>query len=252
MKLRFQTKASQPITTTILPPELRLMILEELASHDEKHHMASWASVSKEWQSFFEPLLWQTLTFRPSISRSGFLGFHRFIKGYRKSLVKKIRLHVRMEEYACEQCDRLGGPDRNIRILKRNKTRFSASLEYLFHFLADWTGETSGTGITLELGAIWTSGSHCLHSQSPRYSPTSPWLRSLSKLCLDRWIPLPKAPIITGLSFDQTLRQSISASLILSMLESLPCLKQANYESQLIIEQLAPYISEAQKSILFQ
>ncbi|GJC95996.1 hypothetical protein ColKHC_04822 [Colletotrichum higginsianum] len=165
MKLRSQTRASQRVDSCVaaqdkhkpalgwpsLPAELRIMTLNELkglVSPHEKEILASLAIVSKEWQPFFEPLLWQTLTFRPSVSGSGFRGFHRHIKR-RGHLVRKVALHVRIDEPFYQPCHE-ADPD----VVRMDLERFTADLRSFSSYLADWPGDTSTTGIALELGVI--------------------------------------------------------------------------------------------------
>lgn len=97
---------------TSLSLELQHMILKSLAnvSTSEDLPIAIYATVSKEWQSFLEPLLWQKLTFRPWTSKSNFQGFREAIQSHQRSLIKTITLCMRMEEYRCHRCLReVGG-----------------------------------------------------------------------------------------------------------------------------------------------
>ncbi|KAK1596373.1 uncharacterized protein LY79DRAFT_62543 [Colletotrichum navitas] len=81
-----------------LPQEIRLMVLKELKPlANKKRQMAHWASVSKEWQYFLEPEIFDTVricSLGSDIDRIG-----QIVRGYRGKLASKISLHVGMIEY---------------------------------------------------------------------------------------------------------------------------------------------------------
>ncbi|WQF75264.1 hypothetical protein CDEST_00278 [Colletotrichum destructivum] len=230
MKLRSQTRASQRVDISVatqdrhepalgwpsLPAELRIMTLNELKgliSPHEKKILASLAIVSKEWRPFFEPLLWQALIFRPSVSGSGFQGFHRHIKR-RGHLVRKVALHVRVDEpfyLPCQETD----PD----VVRMDLERFTADLRSFFSYLADWPRDTSTTGIALELGVINLNDAqhrvpsrdgrsrrhhcHCMiRHDGTQHSP-----RNLGLLNM---YPIREVLVVTSLSVSPTLRPNLS------------------------------------------
>ncbi|EXF78796.1 hypothetical protein CFIO01_01635 [Colletotrichum fioriniae PJ7] len=79
-----------------LPAEIRLTILEQVEIGNKGHDLSGWASVSREWQAFFEPRIFQHLKLRypgPDID-----GLSSSVHGYRTDLVKEISLHVSLDE----------------------------------------------------------------------------------------------------------------------------------------------------------
>ncbi|KAK1531753.1 hypothetical protein CPAR01_11402 [Colletotrichum paranaense] len=81
-----------------LPQELRLMVLEKLPPlAKERHEMARWSSVSKEWQCFFEAGIFQSLSIRPC--RRGIGRMDQVVRGYRMKLVRNITLLIGTAEF---------------------------------------------------------------------------------------------------------------------------------------------------------
>ncbi|KAJ0160521.1 hypothetical protein CTA2_7818 [Colletotrichum tanaceti] len=153
-----------------LPTELRLQILDELEkqlSPASNHYVRAWASVSKEWRPYFEPLLWQTLHFRSSASESGFGGLREIMADHRRGLVRKISLHVDLaSHHTCEGCDRPESEETK----EANNARFSDAMGGLFRVLSSWPSHDDddddgpGGGIALELSA--SSPSDARHPSS--------------------------------------------------------------------------------------
>lgn len=126
------------------------MILEELGSLAHgKHSLAGSASVSRQWQTFFEPQIWQTLNFQSSTLDRTLM--KQYITDIRKPLVKKISFHLWLREYSCDDCDQ---PE-DARTATSNDASFIRQLTALFSALSSWkTG-----GLTLELSASSPSDS---------------------------------------------------------------------------------------------
>ncbi|KAF6824269.1 hypothetical protein CPLU01_10954 [Colletotrichum plurivorum] len=137
---------------TRLPPEIRRMIMQLVQSFsaDKKYSMARLTTVSKEWQSFFEPAIWRTLTLQPGNLRSGFLGLRGHIKSDRREMIKCVSLCVDMEHYICPRCKREIGDQHTI--INREKKLFN-NLRRLFSILGDWPNDSPSmsTGIWLDL-----------------------------------------------------------------------------------------------------
>lgn len=91
-----------------LPPELRLMVFEEVVldyEHKRQPYAYSvYASVEREWQLFFEGENFRRLTLRPSC-----LGrFDEIVRGRKRRRLDDIRrlsLLVELEEYDCSVCN---------------------------------------------------------------------------------------------------------------------------------------------------
>ncbi|KAH0429628.1 hypothetical protein CcaCcLH18_08328 [Colletotrichum camelliae] len=102
MKLRSRTTYSPDDINHILPwaslpAEIRLMILEQVEIGNKRHNLSNWASVSREWQAFFEPQLFQNLKLQ--FPGSDVDDLNSYVHGYRRDFVKSISLHVRTQEY---------------------------------------------------------------------------------------------------------------------------------------------------------
>ncbi|KAF6820343.1 hypothetical protein CMUS01_11570 [Colletotrichum musicola] len=156
MKLRSQTRREwqENIRWTRLPAEIRITILQlvETFAADEKHTISRWATVSKEWQSFFEPAIWRILTLQSGNKRSGLLGLREHTQSDRTEMIKNISLCVKIEHYICPRCNREIGDQHTI--INREKKLFN-NLRRLFSILGDWPNEalSMSTGILLRLNA---------------------------------------------------------------------------------------------------
>lgn len=95
-----------PCSWSILPAELRLLILEcVVESNDTPEHcsLAPLASVCEEWQSFFEKHTFRQLT----INQRALPAFERAVAGpnaARLVYVRHVRLHLRLPGYKCPDC----------------------------------------------------------------------------------------------------------------------------------------------------
>ncbi|CAI0650716.1 unnamed protein product [Colletotrichum noveboracense] len=132
MKLRSRTiysaGAASHLRWAALPAEIRLMILEQAEIGNIKaHDLSNWARVSREWQTFFEPQIFQHLKLQ--FPGSDIDDLNSCVHGYRKDLVKKISLHVRTEEY--DYVDKFDWPETRDTIKANNKV-FSQALKKLF------------------------------------------------------------------------------------------------------------------------
>ncbi|KZL66696.1 hypothetical protein CT0861_00561 [Colletotrichum tofieldiae] len=228
---------------TSLSLELRRMILQSLANvlTSKELPIAIYASVSKEWQSLFEPLLWQKLTFRPWISKSNFQGFREAIRSPQRSLIKTISLYLRMEEYLCHRCLREVGGQHTL--IERERVLFE-NLEELLSILALWTEDIPKSGISLELNGIlapnagdrkWVSKRgrrRCVHRRSPAVLDLSAEIRSINSVVRKQG-PVEVVPSITAISISPTISWSCSSILLFHLRDSFPCLQQLDFEQQL-------------------
>ncbi|KAK1445725.1 hypothetical protein CMEL01_09968 [Colletotrichum melonis] len=74
------------------------MVLEKLPPlAKERHEMARWSSVSKEWQCFFEAGIFQSLSIRPCRREIGRMD--QVVRGYRMKLVRNITLLIGTAEF---------------------------------------------------------------------------------------------------------------------------------------------------------
>ena len=131
-----------------LPPELRLAILELLTQH---RVLASYATVSKEWQAFIERQNFRRLR----ISQSCLDKFERLVQRQR-GLVKHIWLNIELRRYTCRCCQYAESEtwiQMNNRIIRQAVSR-------LFSILSTWSPPKGhAPGLVLELNAYSRSDS---------------------------------------------------------------------------------------------
>ncbi|KAK1852833.1 hypothetical protein CCHR01_04574 [Colletotrichum chrysophilum] len=228
---------------TSLSLELRHTILKFLAyvSTSEDLPIATHATVSKEWQSFLEPLLWQKLTFRPWISKSSFQGFREAIQSHQRSLIKTITLCLRMAEYRCHRCLREVGGQHTL--IERERVLFE-NLEELLSILALWTEDIPQNGISLELVGILVPNAgdrklvsrrgrrRCVHRRSPPVSDPFAEISSINSV-ISKQGPVEMVPSITVISVSPTISRSCSSILLFHLRDSFPCLQRLDFEQQL-------------------
>lgn len=110
-----------------LPVEIRQAILEQVEIGNKRHDFSDWASVTREWQAFFAPRIFQHLKLRypgPDID-----DLSSFVHGYRTDLVKEISLHVSLDKY--DNVDKFDELETRNTIKPNNKI-FSQALKRLF------------------------------------------------------------------------------------------------------------------------
>ncbi|TDZ49850.1 hypothetical protein CTRI78_v007785 [Colletotrichum trifolii] len=222
-----------------LPLELRCVIYEKLkslVSPSHKHTVADWTRVSKEWRGIFEPLLWQTLTFRPPVA--GFEGFSRFATSsdYRKAFVKRISLHFVMDTDKCDRCNRTIAPET---ILVRSEKQLIVSLETLVSCLASWTGATATASIELEVAISWTG--YDGHEQPPRFCCLADRPASFLRFGQvarsegpNTTVALQAAPIVGRLSIKGPCPSFLVFDRMTEMTLMLPSLQQVSNEQRFI------------------
>ncbi|CAK7224053.1 hypothetical protein SEUCBS140593_005441 [Sporothrix eucalyptigena] len=149
------------------PPELRLLLLEQVAGPDPdpnrgpRHgsgteteeteaHTYAWApyaAVSREWQAFFERRTFASLALFNDDVEPFCAAVER--RPDRLAYVGRLRLTINLPTYTCEAC----GTNENAATLKRNNVVFTGVLWRLLRGLAVWTGPMlQERGMQLELG----------------------------------------------------------------------------------------------------
>ncbi|KAF4878602.1 hypothetical protein CGCSCA1_v002158 [Colletotrichum siamense] len=250
MKLRSRTiystgNANHLLRWAALPAEIRLMILEQAEIGGiQAHDLSNWARVSREWQTFFEPQIFQHLKLQfPS---SDIDELNSSVHGYRRDLVKKISLHVRTEEY--DNVDRFDEEESQDTIKANNKL-FSQALKKLFVSLSAWYSGSSTGGIKLslsadspsDLGHPWKHRTDTERNQHDRRRIYS--LKSRQRLLgnlLDASsgaLKLPQVSVVNRFSVNLYCYRSLSRTLLAKVLHSLRRLKTINYEPWHAIKQ---------------
>ncbi|KAK1622149.1 hypothetical protein BDP81DRAFT_334935 [Colletotrichum phormii] len=218
-----------------LPRELRQMVLKELSPLAKKRHqMAHWASVSKEWQYFFEPAIFRTLRIRspgPEIDRMG-----EIVRDYRIGLVRKIILLIGTTEYNSAEYVQ---PENSDTIMANNAAAANA-LTALFSILSEWGKTTPEHHISFKVGAGSKADSHHpyhdFYRYTLRYQPRGDWISNAKKRLLGNLLDpdfqareLPEVPIIRGFTMDPQYYRSFSGESMEKILTSMPRLRNFRY-----------------------
>ncbi|KAI8715762.1 F-box domain-containing protein [Fusarium sp. LHS14.1] len=165
----------------LLPPELRLMVLDLLADDPapkkktkfSKYPLTQYSLVCRDWQIFFERLLYRRLC----VDRASLYNFKHFVHRQR-CFVKHIRLNVDVKAF-----EHLARKKFDMGFLSYESSNLSETLKYLFRILSCWqpeficskdlTFEITGcprTRIT-ETASRLTCSAHCSGPlKIPRYS----------------------------------------------------------------------------------
>ncbi|KAF4839434.1 hypothetical protein CGCSCA4_v011223 [Colletotrichum siamense] len=242
MKLRSRTINSPSdanhMRWAALPAEIRLTILEQAEiGNIQAHDLSNWARVSREWQTFFEPQIFQHLKLQ--FPGSDIDDLNSSVHSYRRHLVKKISLHVRTEEYDCvDEFDRPETRD----TIKANNKLFSQALKKLFVSLSTWSSGSPTGGIKLSLSAGSPSDSgHPLKpytgTERSQYDRMRIWSLSSRQRLLGNLLDassgtlkLPQVSVVNRFSVNQYRYRSLSRALLAKVLHSLPRLKSIRYE----------------------
>ncbi|RSL51787.1 hypothetical protein CEP54_011246 [Fusarium duplospermum] len=142
------TRRSRPFWNS-LPPEIRLLILRCIdlnSGSKETVRASSLATVSQEWQSFFEGETFRRL----ALASPDLPAFSKVVRGknaIRLSYIKNLHLCVRLAEYTKRIYDK---PESATNI-KGNNRIFTSAMTVLLNSLSSWEG-TRG-GLTLEINA---------------------------------------------------------------------------------------------------
>ncbi|KAL7927153.1 hypothetical protein ACQKWADRAFT_279674 [Trichoderma austrokoningii] len=141
---------------SMLPEELRLKVLENLAqSSSEKHGLTKYALVCKSWQSIFEKENFRSLTIDHE-------DFRRLAKIPERCwpYVKHIWLRISLEEYYPRQMTGSVRPEMLEETAEYND-RIEGTLTALFSILSSWEKvvKPDASGITLELSVHSPSNS---------------------------------------------------------------------------------------------
>lgn len=123
----------------LLPPELRLMVLDLLADDPapkkktkfSKYPLTQYSLVCRDWQIFFERLLYRHLC----VDRVSLYDFEQFVCRQR-CFVKHIRLNVDVKAF-----DHLARKKFDMRFLSYERSNVSETLIYLFRILSRWRPE---------------------------------------------------------------------------------------------------------------
>ncbi|KXH51171.1 hypothetical protein CNYM01_04501 [Colletotrichum nymphaeae SA-01] len=219
-----------------LPQELRLMVLEKLPPlAKERHEMARWASVSREWQYFFEPEIFENLSIRSCGREIGRMG--QVVRGYRMQLVKHITLLVGTAEFTGVEYDQR----EDVETITAINVVVVGALTALFQVLSQWGKAIPGHHIALELCAGFKADNHDMHpcnafhrytrdrAQANRILDGTKRLLSTFSDPESQAQELPQVPIIERFSMDRQYYRSFSGEVLERIVSSMPCIRYFGY-----------------------
>ncbi|TPX08927.1 uncharacterized protein E0L32_009631 [Thyridium curvatum] len=155
----YQEQERTVVPWTRLPPEIRLMVLEQvresakgqLASRGKRtYEMSIYATVCREWQSFFEKENFKRLI----LHQSDIFLFGAFTHGQqqRRAWIEWIWLRIELPQYDCKKCQKAETLDE----IRNNNIVFTKAVWGLFNILSTWERDLSSVhpykGLRLELG----------------------------------------------------------------------------------------------------
>ncbi|KAK2752662.1 hypothetical protein CKAH01_17654 [Colletotrichum kahawae] len=233
----------------ILPCELRHQILEHLRKQagGTKRILSAWAHVSREWQRFFEPDIFERLSLQvpgPDIRQLKYV-----VVNGRQKLVRKISLHVHLAWHSKQEENEFEDEFTK----NANTKALSGALLNLFSVLSGWKQDASAQGLAFELSA--TSPSYYLHQEGRRYR-TELQLRASKQRLLGALldirfnspsVSIPSVPIITSFSMNQRSHRKLSASALAMLLACMPCLRDVNYQPVWVGLSFADHDSERKR-----
>ncbi|KAL7913358.1 hypothetical protein GGI35DRAFT_475244 [Trichoderma velutinum] len=215
--------SSQPKSSWMyLPPELRLMIMEEVA-HQKFPGWASCAAVNREWQDVIEKENYKKLNLEvPCLDELNFMVPH-----HKRHLVKHIWFEIELPRDPSACCAKWNPPpSKTSKIL--NVLSPSDSEHWLkpLYFSDDRTEGNDGLRHN-DPRHGWVDGKQISHA------PEEAVRRVFRPIKLDTSFerePLPWVSCATSFVIRRQLRKCISLAGLSAMLEALPFLKHMSYE----------------------
>ncbi|KAL7947352.1 hypothetical protein V8C42DRAFT_363818 [Trichoderma barbatum] len=228
-----------------LPPELRIMILKEIA-HEKSPGWASCASVCREWQYILEEENYNKLKLQvPCLD-----DLNEMIPPHKRHLVNHIWFQVQLPRYPAACCARWNPPP------AKASSIVEKAIRKLFAALSSWQANR----LTLELNVVSPSDSeHWFKplyfsddrtkgdegAAGPRHDPRHGWahgrrVTAAPKVAMRRMFrsieldfsrrPLRRVSCVTSFIIRRQLRRCISPLGLSAMLEKLPLLESMCYE----------------------
>ncbi|ROT37559.1 hypothetical protein SODALDRAFT_297800 [Sodiomyces alkalinus F11] len=214
-----------------LPAELRSLVLSFAIAAAQKrpkaHHLSSYAAVCKEWQHVVEPVNFGSL----KLTASDLTDFDALVVGPRRRWLKYVWFRVELPKYPKKKShtpETEEEQDENDRV-------FSHKIASLFEVLSTWPEEDS-SGIELELSARSPSDTQALAGAAgltedgeSRYFDSH-----LDFAFLDTgWFGshgLVEVYVVTKLSILRRCWRNLEPRAILTIVSSLPRLREVRYE----------------------
>lgn len=157
----------------LFPADIRWLVFEELARDSSrcedsttpgKRGLARYAGVCKEWQAFFEKILYRRLVLKQSCLDA----FDKIVRP-RRDLVKHIWLRIELGEHRCLYCMEYIHSRRR----RADSDIVGGAIMQLFRILSVWPNAdvASHGGLLLELGFYSPSDSQDAFSGHPHFGP---------------------------------------------------------------------------------
>lgn len=232
------------------------MILDFLDESLQRGEAASYASICKEWYSYFEPYIFRRLT----LTLKRLDEFEAMIKGHRRSFVKYIWFRF-------ERSVKLDAARVTFRH-QLDHNRFAVAMLQLFQILSEWEMSDGGqSGITLELTAfsaadpdysmkdtvpeelkdidltIDSDELSAIYDKTPRRTPKFRFTDARRRRRFELWdfytqqdcgpvsaTPLPHVRLITELVVRRQMHSSFFGVYMQAILPALPKLEFLTYE----------------------
>jgi hypothetical protein len=230
----------------LLPPEIRLLILEEVLRQG-RH--GSCAAVCSEWKAFFEPLNFYRLELQVPCLEQLCRMTTRTAR-----LVREIRLNIELPRYSCLSCHSYESGSR----ISRHSSIFSAAIQKLFTVLSAWKptdrlvlqlntfspsdsehwfkaldAQTNGESEQQqqETPARWHDPKHgWIDGQQVKSPPAEAMQRLFAPTCWSLPESIQKVHAVTRLVIPRECRRQIIPSVLRLLLQKLPRLQTMAYE----------------------
>jgi len=231
-----------PCSWELLPAEIRLTIMEKLflIARTNKIH-SCYASVSKEWQEFFEKWNFRYLT----VTQHCLVDLSKMVRHQRK-FVNHICLFILLGTYGSRRSAEPETPKR----IYHNEEITRKGIWKLFSVLSTWgrDGDWSNKGLTLELSICSYSdfkhrfkdycfeddvNSEPIHEPSDSHDPpTSMSILRLFGPNIDLRLKrdLPKVDVVTSFLVRRQTRRQLDSQALSQIFMSLPKLENARLE----------------------
>ncbi|KAK4443269.1 hypothetical protein QBC34DRAFT_478095 [Podospora aff. communis PSN243] len=233
-----------------LPAELRQMVLKSSnPSESLKHVRAGYASVSREWQDFFEPETFRRLV----LDQERLPELEKMLARcpWRRDYIQQIHLRVKLEEYSCDTCH---SAESNRQLMVRNNALFTKAVRDLVTMISEWperkvrrNAPASERGIALDIS--FASPSDYNHAcRQPHMDPSYPiWFdaearadealdfpsaqqRIISEAVTLQGGKLPQAPLVTSLSIRRQSYRQIKSTALKRLLAAFPNVSALTWE----------------------
>ena len=220
-------------TWSVLPPEIRLMILQLVASTPSSRILrlrAGYATVCREWQPIFEEVNFNSI----KVQTNELSKFDNILQGddTRRKWLRRLHLRIKFSKYAKQLC-RVPETERD---QLENNLLFTHSICDLFEILAKWDTDQAGC-LDLEIETFSPSDRKDLYGEAGldrdgvnRFFDSDIALDFTKKLEMLGPHGFPEVDIVSSFRILRRNRRNIDPRALLHILLSLPRLTQVQFE----------------------